>query len=220
MVVRSLANQTSYAVGFALSGIVVATAGPGWAIAVDALTYALAAGCFALIRAEAPTNPAGERLLAESADGAREVLRHSLAVAAHRPGAALPPVLRRGAGRARPDRRRRHVGRAGVGRGDGRPDGGLRDRRPHRAALAPEPPAGLGSADAQPDRGVPARDGAGRRPLAGARRRGGARRRAAGSSASGLGPRHPGERRGGQSSPASTPSTWSARSCAARSAWP
>lgn len=77
VVVRSLANQTSYAVGFALSGIVVATAGPGWAIAVDALTYALAAGCFALIRVEAPTNPAGERLLAELADGAREVLRHS-----------------------------------------------------------------------------------------------------------------------------------------------
>ena len=31
VVVRSLANQTSYAVGYALAGIVVATAGPGWA---------------------------------------------------------------------------------------------------------------------------------------------------------------------------------------------
>lgn len=77
VVVRSLANQTSYAVGFALAGIIVATVGPGWAIAVDALTYALAAACFAMIRVEAPTTGGGERLLAELADGAREVLRHT-----------------------------------------------------------------------------------------------------------------------------------------------
>ncbi|HWJ11717.1 MAG TPA: MFS transporter [Nocardioides sp.] len=77
VVVRSLAHQSSYAVGFALAGIVVATAGPGWAIAVDSLTYALAAACFALIRVEAPTTASGERLLAELAAGAREVLRHT-----------------------------------------------------------------------------------------------------------------------------------------------
>ncbi len=77
VVVRSLASQTSYAIGFALAGIVVATAGPGWAIAVDALTYAVAAGCFAMIRVAAPTTAGGERLLAELADGAREVLRHT-----------------------------------------------------------------------------------------------------------------------------------------------
>ncbi len=76
VVLRSLAHQTSYAVGFALSGVIVAVAGPGWAIAVDALTYAVAAGCFALIRAEAPTTGGGERILTELADGAREVLRH------------------------------------------------------------------------------------------------------------------------------------------------
>ncbi|HVK29931.1 MAG TPA: MFS transporter, partial [Nocardioides sp.] len=56
---------------------VVATAGPGWAVAADALTYALAAACFAMIRTEAPTTAGGERLLAELADGAREVLRHT-----------------------------------------------------------------------------------------------------------------------------------------------
>lgn len=77
VVVRSLANQTSYAVGFALAGIIVATVGPGWAIAADALTYALAAACFAMIRVAAPTTGGGERLLAELADGAREVLRHT-----------------------------------------------------------------------------------------------------------------------------------------------
>ena len=77
VVVRSLANQTSYAIGFALAGVVVATAGPGWAVAADALTYALAAACFAMIRTEAPTTAGGERLLAELADGAREVLRHT-----------------------------------------------------------------------------------------------------------------------------------------------
>lgn len=77
VVVRSLAHQTSYAVGFALAGVIVATTGPGWAIAVDALTYALAAACFAMIRTEAPTTGGGERLLAELADGAREVLRHT-----------------------------------------------------------------------------------------------------------------------------------------------
>lgn len=77
VVVRSLANETSYAIGFALAGVVVATAGSGWAIAVDALSYALAATCFAMIRSEAPTTGGGERLLSELADGAREVLRHT-----------------------------------------------------------------------------------------------------------------------------------------------
>ncbi len=63
--------------GFALAGVIVATAGPGWAVAVDAVTYGVAAACFAMIRAEAPTTAGGERLLAELAAGAREVLRHT-----------------------------------------------------------------------------------------------------------------------------------------------
>ncbi len=77
VILRSLAQQSSYAVGFALAGIVVATSGPGWAIAVDAVTYGLAAGCFALIRTEAPTTAGGAPVLAELAEGAREVLRHT-----------------------------------------------------------------------------------------------------------------------------------------------
>lgn len=77
VVVRSLANQTSYAVGFAVAGIIVAVAGPGWAIAVDAASYAFAAAFFSLIRVAAPSRGERERLLSELADGAREVLRHS-----------------------------------------------------------------------------------------------------------------------------------------------
>lgn len=77
VILRSLAQQSSYAVGFALAGIVVATSGPGWAIAVDAVTYGLAAGCFALIRTQAPTTAGGAPVLAELAEGAREVLRHT-----------------------------------------------------------------------------------------------------------------------------------------------
>lgn len=77
VVIRGLAHQTSYAVGFALAGIIVAVAGSGWAIAIDAVTYGVAAVLFALIRAEAPTTGGGERLLAELADGAREVFRHT-----------------------------------------------------------------------------------------------------------------------------------------------
>lgn len=77
VVIRSLANQTSYAVGFAVAGIIVALAGPGWAIAVDAASYGVAAAFFALIRAEAPTTGGGERLFTELVDGAREVFRHT-----------------------------------------------------------------------------------------------------------------------------------------------
>ncbi|WP_408897662.1 MFS transporter [Nocardioides sp. R1-1] len=77
VVLRSLAHESSFAIGFALAGIVVAVAGPGWAIAVDAATYAVAAVLFAMIRAASPERGQRERLLAELADGAREVFRHT-----------------------------------------------------------------------------------------------------------------------------------------------
>jgi len=71
--------QTSAAVaGFSLGGILVAASGSGWAIAVDATTYAVAAVCFSLLRVP-QTRPEGARpsMLADLADGAREVLRHT-----------------------------------------------------------------------------------------------------------------------------------------------
>ncbi|MBM7517313.1 MFS transporter [Nocardioides nitrophenolicus] len=77
VVLRSLATQTAYAVGFALAGVIVAVTSPGWAIAVDAATYAVAAVLFALIRVPSTPPAARERLLAELADGAREVFRHA-----------------------------------------------------------------------------------------------------------------------------------------------
>ncbi|MFD1246351.1 MFS transporter [Nocardioides ginsengisoli] len=77
VVLRALANQTAYAVGFAVGGIIVAASSPGWAIAVDAATYAVAAVLFAMIRVPNVATAGRERMLSELADGAREVLRHS-----------------------------------------------------------------------------------------------------------------------------------------------
>lgn len=92
VVVRGLVSQTSYAVGFALSGVVVAFAGPGWALAVDSVSYVLAAACFAAITVEkrvevAVGDAAGDAveevgatrgsMRADLAEGAREVMRHT-----------------------------------------------------------------------------------------------------------------------------------------------
>ncbi|MFJ9313676.1 MFS transporter [Pimelobacter simplex] len=77
VVLRSLASQTASAVGFAVGGIVVAFAGPGWAIAVDAGTYTVAAILYSLIRVAHTPSSSGARILSELADGAREVLRHT-----------------------------------------------------------------------------------------------------------------------------------------------
>jgi MFS family permease len=75
--VRALLQTTAGTVGFAAGGLLVATIGSGWAIAVDAATYAVAALCFSRLRvAQAP--PAGERgsMVADLRDGAREVFAH------------------------------------------------------------------------------------------------------------------------------------------------
>jgi MFS family permease len=78
VVVRRLAQQVAAVSGFAAAGVVVAAFGPGWAIAVDAATYAVAALCYAQLRVRS-TLPDGERasLLAEMGEGAREVFRHT-----------------------------------------------------------------------------------------------------------------------------------------------
>lgn len=76
--IRRLGQQVAQVAGFAAGGAIVAWFGPGWAIAVDAATYAVAAGCFSFIRASSPAR-AEERpsLLGELTDGAREVFRHA-----------------------------------------------------------------------------------------------------------------------------------------------
>jgi MFS family permease len=74
---RGLLQTSSMVVGFAVGGVLVAAVGPGWAIAVDAATFALAALCFAGLRVP-PLAADGPRasMLADLGEGWREVLRH------------------------------------------------------------------------------------------------------------------------------------------------
>lgn len=76
--VRALLQTSASVVGFALGGVLVAGVGPGWAIGVDAATFAVAAACFG--RIDVPhVRPDGVRasFLADLGDGLREVLRHT-----------------------------------------------------------------------------------------------------------------------------------------------
>lgn len=75
---RALLQTSAGVVGFAAGGVLVAGVGSGWAIAVDAATFALAAFCFS--RLDVPhTRPEGTRpsFFADLGDGFREVLRHT-----------------------------------------------------------------------------------------------------------------------------------------------
>jgi len=64
--------------GFAAGGVLVAVIGPGWAIGVDAVTFAIAALCFTLMRVP-HTRAEGDppSLLRDLGDGFREVSRHT-----------------------------------------------------------------------------------------------------------------------------------------------
>lgn len=55
--------------GAALGGLIVATAGPGWAIGVDALSYLLAAGFLLPMSVRAPSHGEGESFVQELAHG-------------------------------------------------------------------------------------------------------------------------------------------------------
>jgi MFS family permease len=80
---RRLGANSAMIAGYGVAGVLVAAFGPGWAIAVDAVTFALAAVCFALIRVDSPAaessaaSPARRSLMAEARDGAAEVFRHT-----------------------------------------------------------------------------------------------------------------------------------------------
>ena len=75
---RRVLQNGAQILGFATGGLLVAGVGSGWAIAVDAATYVVAATCFALLRVP-HVRPEGARttLLADLGDGLREVLRHT-----------------------------------------------------------------------------------------------------------------------------------------------
>lgn len=75
---RGVLQTSAGVVGFALGGVLVAAVGSGWAIAVDAATFAVAAYCFS--RLDVPhTRPDGVRpsFLADLGEGLREVLSHT-----------------------------------------------------------------------------------------------------------------------------------------------
>jgi MFS family permease len=75
---RALLQQLAMTIGYAVGGVLVAATGSGWAIMIDALTFALAAACFARLHLpEAGAGGPRGTLLAELGDGAREVLRHA-----------------------------------------------------------------------------------------------------------------------------------------------
>jgi MFS family permease len=74
---RALLQQLAMTIGFAVGGVLVAAVGSGWAIMIDAVTFAVAGACFARLRI--PAVAAGPRgtVLSELGEGAREVLRHA-----------------------------------------------------------------------------------------------------------------------------------------------
>jgi MFS family permease len=75
---RRLSQNAAMVLGFSLAGVLVSAFGSGWAIAIDAATYAVAALCFGLIRV--PAMPAPESrasMLGDMRAGAAEVFRHT-----------------------------------------------------------------------------------------------------------------------------------------------
>jgi MFS family permease len=74
---RALLQTSLQVVGYALGGVLVAATGAGWAIALDAATFAVAAYCFARLDVAPVVNERGASMLADLGDGLREVLRHA-----------------------------------------------------------------------------------------------------------------------------------------------
>jgi MFS family permease len=74
---RRLGQNVAQIIGTGLAGVIVVAAGSGWALAVDAATFAFAAGVFSRIRVPALPAPESSGMLAEVGAGLREVLRHT-----------------------------------------------------------------------------------------------------------------------------------------------
>lgn len=74
---RRLGQNVAWMAGAGLAGLMVAGVGSGWALAVDAATFAVAAGAFSLIRVPVLPAPESAGLLADVGAGFREVLRHT-----------------------------------------------------------------------------------------------------------------------------------------------
>ena len=75
---RRLCQNGAQVVGFSVAGLLVAGFGSGWAIAIDAATFAVAAVGFGLIRVAAlPTPESRPSMLSDLGAGAAEVFRHT-----------------------------------------------------------------------------------------------------------------------------------------------
>ena len=75
-----LSQNTAMILGFSLAGLLVGLFGPGWAIGVDAATFAASAVCFTAMKVApvaAPAAPAARSVLNDLTAGAREVFRHT-----------------------------------------------------------------------------------------------------------------------------------------------
>ncbi len=74
---RRLSQNLALILGSGLAGVLVAVAGSGWALCVDAATFAVAAVCFSRIRVPALTVSPSQGMLREVGAGFREVMRHT-----------------------------------------------------------------------------------------------------------------------------------------------
>lgn len=72
----SLSGSATNVFGPAVSGAIVAAAGPGWVFAIDAGSFLVSAIFVAAMRAETHVRPAAQRFWRDLADGWREVRRH------------------------------------------------------------------------------------------------------------------------------------------------
>lgn len=75
---RRISQNVAVIVGSGAAGLLVAGAGSGWALAVDAFTFAFAASCYRLVQV-APLVVPAERgsMLADAREGFAEVMRHT-----------------------------------------------------------------------------------------------------------------------------------------------
>jgi MFS family permease len=75
--VRRIGQNTAMIAGFAAAGMVVAAVGSGWAIAVDAATFLVAAFCYSRLAVPHVRPEHKPSMLRDLGDGAREVFRHT-----------------------------------------------------------------------------------------------------------------------------------------------
>ncbi len=66
---RAVSQASGAIIGPAIAGVLVAAAGPGWAIVVDAASFAVSAGSLALLRLPVHVPPARQRFLRDLSDG-------------------------------------------------------------------------------------------------------------------------------------------------------